>query len=222
MRPLTDRTPKPLLRAGGRSLIEWQILRLAAAGVCELVVNVSHLGEQVVALLGNGAPLGVSIEYSREQQALETAGGIVAALPLLGPGAFIAVNADIYCDYDYARLRSGALRADDCAHLVLVDNPEHHRSGDFAPAPDGRLRSNGAPMLTFSGIAVYRPAFFAGIVPGERVALGPLLHAAAREGRLSGEHHRGLWMDIGTPERLARLQRRLACSAAAPGARVRS
>jgi MurNAc alpha-1-phosphate uridylyltransferase len=212
MRPLTDRVPKPLLRAGGRSLIEWQIVRLVNAGIRDIVVNVSHLGEQIVAVLADGERLGARIAYSHEAVALETAGGIAAALPALGAGPFLAVNADIYCDFDYRRLASALVedKGTAClAHLVLVDNPVHHRDGDFALDAQGRLSSAQAGRLTFSGIGVYRPEFFAGIVPGERKALGPMLYAAIGEGRVSGERHRGLWMDIGTPERLQHLQRLL-------------
>ncbi len=211
MRPLTDRIPKPLLQAGGRSLIEWQILRLVAAGVRDVVVNVAHLGDQIMAKLGDGRELGARIAYSPEATALETAGGIAAALPLLGEGPFIALNADIYCEFDLASLASVAKRlqnaaAPDCVHLVLVDNPGHHAQGDFALDAAGRVQGAGDSRLTFSGIGLYQPPFFAQIRRGERRPLGPLLHQAAEQGRVSGEHYRGLWMDIGTPERLACLQ----------------
>ena len=211
MRPLTDSVPKPLLRAGGRSLIEWQVLRLVAAGITDIVVNVSHLGEQIVAVLADGARLGARIEYSREAIALETAGGIALALPMLGTKPFVAVNADIYCEFDYARLAPAiALLQDESserlAHLVLVDNPVHHRTGDFVLGPRGRLAGGTSGRLTFSGIGVYRPELFAGILAGERRALGPMLYAAIDEGRIFGEHYRGMWMDIGTPRRLRELQ----------------
>lgn len=213
MRPLTDHTPKPLLDAGGRALIEWQIARLAAAGIREVVVNVSHLGERIVAALGEGERLGARITYSREPVALETAGGIALALPMLGERAFIAVNADVYCDFDFAGLVQIAARMDADprgrmqAHLVLVPNPGHHPRGDFALDASGRvLGGASAGRLTFSGIGVYAPAFFAGIEPGERRALGPMLHAAAARGALTGERFDGLWMDIGTPARLEHLR----------------
>jgi len=211
MRPLTDRIPKPLLQAGGRSLIEWQILRLVEAGVHDVVVNIAHLGDQIMAKLGDGRALGARIAYSPETTALETAGGIAAALPLLGEGPFIAVNADIYCEFDLAtlaaigkRLQNAAAR--DCAHLVLVDNPNHHAHGDFALDPAGRVQGTGDSRFTFSGIGVYQSGFFAAVRRGERRPLGPLLYEAAEQGRVSGEHYNGLWMDIGTPERLACLQ----------------
>lgn len=212
MRPLTDVTPKPLLDAGGRSLIEWQIRRLAAAGITDIAVNTSHLGSQIVAALGDGHLLGARICYSDEPTALETAGGIALALPLLGEHCFVATNADIYCDFDYSRLAGVAQamasesRPKTVAHLVLVPNPDHHPQGDFVLGPSGRLIAGDGERLTFSGIGVYRPEFFASIVPGERCALGPMLHAAVARGEVSGERHGGLWMDIGTPERLEQLR----------------
>lgn len=211
MRPLSDRMPKPLLRAGGASLIEWQVRRLAQAGIGEIVVNVSHLAEQIVAALGDGARFGVRIHYSHEPQALETAGGIVQALASLGDSAFVAVNADIYCEYPYAGLRAAVERLDRkqpewSAYLVLVDNPPHHPQGDFALGADGAVSAVPAKRLTFSGIGAYRPSFFAGIVPGTRRALGPMLYEAAACGRVRGERFGGRWIDVGTPERLAQLQ----------------
>jgi MurNAc alpha-1-phosphate uridylyltransferase len=214
MRPLTDTVPKALLRAGGRCLIEWQIVRLVKAGFRELVINVCHLGEQIESALGCGARLGARIEFSREPVALETAGGIAQALTRMDGQPFIAVNADIYCEYDYARLHDALAalarpqpRAS--AHLVLVDNPPHHPQGDFALAA-GAVSAAGSERLTFSGIGAYRPDLFAGIRPGERCALGPMLHRLAHAGALRGEHYAGPWMDIGTPERLRELQDLLA------------
>jgi N-acetyl-alpha-D-muramate 1-phosphate uridylyltransferase len=222
MRPLTDRVPKPLLRAGGRSLIEWQISRLTQAGIREIVVNVSHLGEQIMAALSDGARLGAKIEYSVEPIALETAGGIALALTKLDPGPFIAVNADIYCEFDLARLSRAVnlLRCDPTlwAHLVLVHNPDHHPDGDFALGHAGRLVPKGSSQLTFSGIGVYRPELFAAVVPGERKALGPMLHTAIEQNRVAGERYDGLWMDIGTPERLRKL--RAVLDASTGGARA--
>ncbi len=211
MRPLTDRTPKPLLAAGGRSLIEWQIVRLVRGGLPDIVVNVSHFADQIERTIGDGSKYGARIEYSRELQALETAGGIAQALPLLGDEAFVAVNGDIYCDYDYACLARaiGALEPGErawTAYLVLVDNPEHHPAGDFGLAKHRVVSDGAVPRLTFSGIGVYRPQLFAGIAPAERKALGPLLHARVAAGEAYGEHYRGIWMDVGTPERLGRLR----------------
>ena len=215
MRPLSDATPKALLAAGGRSLIEWQIVRLVAAGFRDLVINVCHLGEQIEAALRCGRQVGARIEYSRESVALETAGGIAQALPMIGDAPFVAVNADIYCEYDYARLHAalaalGHAQSPWAAHLVLVANPPHHPQGDFALAPDAAVRDDGDRRLTFSGIGAYRPQLFTDIVPGERRALGPLLHRIARDGRLRGEHYAGRWTDVGTPQRLQQLQELLA------------
>lgn len=215
MRPLTDHTPKPLLRAGGRSLIEWQIVRLVAAGIRQIVVNVAHLGEQIVEVLGSGEALGASICYSREPVALETAGGIALALPLLGAGAFIAVNADVFCEYDLRGLVAIADRMNEerssCAraHLLLVPNPEHHSRGDFSLGVSGRIAPEGGRRMTYSGLGVYEPAFFASVVAGERRALGPMLHAAVARGEVTGEAFEGLWMDIGTPARLDELRKLL-------------
>jgi MurNAc alpha-1-phosphate uridylyltransferase len=212
MRPLSDRIPKPLLRAGGRPLVAYLIERLARAGLSELVVNVSHLGGLIERELGDGARHGVHIVYSHEELPLETGGGIAYALPLLGAEPFVAVNSDIYCDFEFARLpavaaalASGAT----AAHLVLVDNPPHHAAGDFC-LNDGRVAADGGARLTFSGIGVYAPELFAGIARGAKCQLVALLKPAMAQGRVSGEHHRGLWMDIGTPERLATLERLLA------------
>lgn len=213
MRPLTDRVPKPLLPVAGRPLIEHLVRRLAEAGCTDLVVNVSHLGAQIEQALGDGASHGVRIAYSREAQALETGGGIAHALPLLGLEPFMAVNSDIYSDYDFGRLEAVAARMAPAlpgAHLVMVDNPAHHPDGDFCLI-EGRVCAEGTgPRLTFSGIGVYTPALFSGIAPGEKRQLAAQLRPAMAGGRVSGEHHRGVWMDIGTPQRLADLEQLLA------------
>jgi N-acetyl-alpha-D-muramate 1-phosphate uridylyltransferase len=208
MRPLTDRTPKPLLPAGGKPLIQHQIERLAAAGFRQLIINHAHLGGQIETALGDGAPFGVSIRYSPEGEgrALETGGGIFNALPLLGEHPFLVVNGDTWTDIDFAALRE-ALKEDDLAHLVLVDNPAHHPQGDFSLQQD-RVRDEGTKRLTFSGVGVYRPALFEGCAPGA-FPLAPLLRRAMSEGRVGGRLHRGRWSDIGTPERLAELDRSL-------------
>ena len=205
MRPLTDRTPKPLLAVRGKPLIEWVIAALARAGIRELVINHAHLGEQLTAALGNGGRLGVSIRYSPEREALETAGGIAQALPLLGDAPFLVVNADLFCDYDFTQLATRAL-GEDLAHLVLVANPDHHPQGDFSLDDSaGRVSERGAAasMLTFSGIGLYSPRLFSGIPPGHKAPLAPLLRKAMAAGRVGGERHRGQWNDVGTPERLA-------------------
>lgn len=209
MRPLTDTLPKPLLAAGGRPLIEHHLCALAAAGFREVVINIGHLGGQLPARLGRGERFGLRIRYSPEPPAaLETGGGIFQALPLLGEAPFVVLNGDIWTDYSYARLPQ---RPAGLAHLVLVDNPPHHPAGDFAL--DGeRVRQGGAARLTFSGISVLDPALFADCGPG-RFPLAPLLRRAMAAGRVTGEHYRGAWRDIGTPERLAELDRLLQSTA---------
>jgi MurNAc alpha-1-phosphate uridylyltransferase len=203
MRPLTDTTPKSLLAVGGKPLIAWQLEKLARAGFAEVVINHAHLGHLIEAALGDGSRFGLSIRYSAESEALETAGGIALALPLLGTEPFLVINADIYSDYDYSRL-PGLLLADRLAHLVLVDNPPQHPRGDFA-LEAGRVRETGSLMLTFSGIGVYAPRLFGGIPPRAKVPLAPLLRKAMGADRVSGEHYRGRWHDIGTAERLQAL-----------------
>ena len=197
MRPLTDHTPKPLLQAGGRPLIEHLIVALVEAGITELVINHAHLGEQVEATLGDGSRWGASIRYSPEAEALETAGGIHRALPLLGSEPFLVVNGDIATDFPFATLLG---RPIDLAHLVLVPNPEHHPRGDFG-LQDGKAMDGGDIRYTFGGIGVYRPELFKDCVPG-RFPLAPLLRSAMALGSVSGELHQGMWMDIGTMERL--------------------
>lgn len=207
MRPLTDHTPKPLLPVGGKPLIVWHIERLAAAGFSELAINHAHLGKRIEATLGDGSRWKVSIAYSDEGTALETAGGIANALPLLGAEAFVVVNGDVYCDYDFGRLKAHDL-GDDLAYLVLVANPEHHPKGDFS-LEAGRVGEGGEPRFTFSGIGLYRPELFADIPPGTPAKLAPLLRAAMAQGKVGGELFTGRWLDIGTPQRLAELDAEL-------------
>ncbi|MCX7626921.1 MAG: nucleotidyltransferase family protein [Methylophilaceae bacterium] len=207
MRPLTDHTPKPLLCIGGKPLIVWHIENLAKAGFRELVINHAHLGQQIESALGNGARFGVSIRYSPEREALETAGGIANALPLLDDAPFVVVNGDIFTDYDFARLRH-AWQPGLLAWLVLVDNPAHHPEGDFALLGD-RVMTHGASKHTFSGIGIYHPDLFVGIVPGSKARLAPLLRSAIGSGKVGGELYGGRWVDVGTPQRLAALDESL-------------
>lgn len=219
MRPLTDHTPKPLLKAGDKTLIEHNLEKLVAAGFRDIVINIAHLGPLIREYLGNGSHWGADIQYSDEgATALETAGGIAFALPLLGNRPFLAVNADIVCDYPLHKLRDIDL---DLAHLVMIDNPPHHPHGDFLLHTNGRLSESIATddtaALTFSGIGVYNPALFNGI-PAGPLKLRPILIRAMLDGRISGVKHAGLWLDIGTPERLEQLGRLPAWSAPANGA----
>ncbi|MDR0717853.1 MAG: nucleotidyltransferase family protein [Azoarcus sp.] len=250
MRPLTDRCPKPLLAVGGKPLIVRHIERLAAAGITDIVINHAHLGHMLEAALGDGGAFGARIRWSPEPPgALETAGGIRQAMQYLGGEPFLTINGDVFCDIDFAALAAIATRLTpqhgDLAHLLLVDNPDHHPGGDFIlqngrvrdqeisddevvtdPSQDARARTGGAgqaseslqngrmrdqekPRLTFSGIAAYHPALFAHLEAGRPARLAPQLRAAMHIDRVSGAHHRGCWLDIGTPERLARLDAEL-------------
>lgn len=201
MRPLTDTTPKPLLEVGGKRLIEWHLENLATAGVRDVVINTSHLAEQFPATLGDGSRWGLHIDYTCEgPQPLETGGGMVNALPLLGDAPFIAVNGDIRTDFDFSTLPE---TPQGLAHLVMIDNPAHHPHGDFV-LRDGWLRDEPSPRLTFAGIGVYRPTLLADAKPGI-FSIVPLLRAAMRETKISGEHFQGPWTDVGTPQRLAAL-----------------
>lgn len=219
MRPLTEHTPKPLLQVGGKPLIVWHLEKLAALGVREVVINTSWLAGQFPATLGDGSRWNLRLHYSFEGAApLETGGGMLNALPQLGDGPFLAINGDIWTDFDLARLPD---RPPGDVHLVMVDNPEHHPRGDFILAPDGRLQDDGqAPRLTFGGIGLYQPALLddwrAVIGSGEgasrsppRFPLAPLMRAAMARGRASGQHHEGRWTDVGTPDRLHRLDQAL-------------
>ncbi len=201
MRPLTDSTPKPLLKAAGKSLIEYHVERRAAAGITDLVVNHAHMGEQIEAALGDGSAYGVSIRYSAEgEKPLETGGGIRHALPLLTSDPFLVINADVYAELPFEGL---TMPAASLAHLILVDNPSHNPDGDFS-LMDGQVGLATAPSYTYSGIGLYRPALFEGTAAGA-FPLGPLLRDAAERGRVSGQHYGGTWIDVGTPERLQAL-----------------
>lgn len=207
LRPLTLHTPKPLVKVAGVPLIEHHLRALAAAGFSEVVINHAWLGHKIEAYLGDGAQLGLSICYSAEGEPLETGGGIHKALPLLGDEPFVVINGDIWTDYPLAQLPRH-LSGD--AHLVLVDNPEHNPQGDFALAQGQVLDQR--PGLTFSGISVLSPALFANC-QGGAFKLAPLLRQAMAVGRVSGEYYRGHWIDVGTHERLAQVERLLVGSA---------
>ncbi len=207
MRPLTDHTPKPLLEVGGKPLIVWHIEKLQKAGFKDIVINIAWLAEQIPEALGNGSAFGVNLHYSDEQKegALETAGGIVKALPLLtgenGDKPFLVVNGDVWCDYRYSN--HNPLKGHDLAHLILVNNPEHNPEGDFA-LQQHRVHAEGNHKYTFSGIAYYHPALFNTLPQGKR-PLAPLLRDAMGNQRVSGELFAGDWRDIGTPQRLQQL-----------------
>lgn len=206
MRPLTDHTPKPLLEAGGRSLLEHHIHRLKAAGYVDLVINTHHLAPQIHAAIGDGAAYGVRVRYSDEHpEVLETGGGIRQALPLLGDEPFLVINGDVWCEHP---LTPPDLPEPILAHLVLIPNPEHHPQGDFALVGQ-RVTNDAQPRLTFSGIGWYRPTLFAHLAPG-RFPLAPLLRAACDRGAVTGELFSGYWLDVGTPQRLTTLRERLA------------
>ena len=236
MRPLTDHTPKPLLQAGGKPLIVWHLERLAAAGIREIVVNHAWLGEQLPAQLGDGSRYGVQISYSPETPAaLETAGGIAHALPLLGQEPFLVINGDIWCDWDPAETEARLhdfQEADADAWVLLVDNPEHHRQGDFLLSNQGKVLPDGTndadspgsdtddtrdtnrpTRLTFAGIGLYRPSLFAGLPSSTPAPLAPLLRAAIARNAVLGKHHQGAWTDVGTPQRLDALDARLRATA---------
>lgn len=211
MRPLTDHTPKPLLKVGGKPLIVWHLERLAKAGFKELVINHAHLGDQIESALGNGSQWGLNIQYSPEKTALETAGGIANALPLLARDGFesqpfLVVNGDTFTEVDFGRVK---LAANHLAHLVLVDNPPQHPQGDFA-IENGMLKNDGVQKLTFSGVGVYHPDLFIGVMRGEPAKLAPLLRQAITQNKATAEHYQGVWHDIGTPERLYDLDAKLA------------
>lgn len=203
LRPHTDITPKPLIQVGEYRLIEYHLLNLARAGISDVVINVSWLAEQIRETLGSGEAYSLNISYSDEgEEALETAGGIINALPMLGSESFIVINGDIWCDYDLAGLTSKTIERE--AHLVLVRNPEHNSEGDFA-LENGLVKNLGDKKLTYSGIGVYTPEFFADTPPGKR-PLAPILRKKSELDKVSGEIYNGQWVDIGTIERLAQLR----------------
>lgn len=210
MRPLTDHTPKPLLTVRGKPLIAWHLEKLAAIGVHYVVINTSHLADQFPEVLGDGSRWGLRIRYAYEGPTpLETGGGMLNALPLLGSEPFIVVNGDVWTDADFGVLPTEPAGV---AHLLMVDNPQHHMQGDFALDENGLLHNHGDRRLTYSGIGVYRREILTGwaSIIGEsakppRFKIVPLLRESAEKGAISGNHHRGVWTDVGTPERLASL-----------------
>lgn len=215
MRPLTDHTPKPLLLAGGKPLVVWHLERLAQAGFSEVVINLAHLGEQIESALGSGETWGLRIRYSHEPTgALETAGGIATAQPWGETRApFLLINGDVFSDWDVSEAHKMVESSDNTlGHLILVPSPDHHPQGDFGLQPDGQVcpRDAAITKLTYSGMAVLWPALFDHTPAHARAPLAPLLHQAMAQGRLRGSLHAGLWMDVGTPERLAALDHTLA------------
>lgn len=205
MRPLSNHTPKPLLSVGDKALIEYHLHRLSAMGVEDVVINLAWLGDRIRERLGDGSEYGLRLHYSDEgEAALETAGGIAKALPLLGDAPFLVINGDVWCDADISAL---SLQEGDLAQLLMVDNPLHNTRGDFTLEGD-RLHSGGESRLTFAGIGLYRPELFKNLPAGPQ-ALAPLLRKAMAANRVTGLHHHGDWCDVGTPERLAELDRRL-------------
>lgn len=201
LRPLTDDLPKPLLPIAGRPLIEYHLMNFARAGIREVIINHGRLGHLIENALGDGARYGVSIHYSAEgEHPLETGGGLLKALPLIGERPFAVVNADLWTDYPYSRFQS---EARGLAHIVLVPNPPHHPDGDFCLMPDKRVGNEGVDRYTYGGMAVLHPQLFADCRPG-RFQLGPLLHHAADRGVVTGEAYEGVWIDVGAPERLDR------------------
>jgi MurNAc alpha-1-phosphate uridylyltransferase len=215
MRPLTNTTPKPLLQVGGKALIVWHLEKLAAIGCQTVVINTSWLAECFEPVLGNGRHWGLKLHYSYEgPEPLETGGGMAKALPILGQQPFIAVNGDVFCDIDFAHLPRQPVGL---AHLVMIDNPSHNPGGDFALNENGLLVSDGETRLTFSGVGVYRPELLLNCrsqwqqheTAHPRFKLAPILRRAMADQAISGEHHHGRWTDVGTPERLAELDRAL-------------
>lgn len=207
MRPLTDHLPKPLLEVGGKPLIVWHLENLARAGFQEVIINTAWLGNRLEEALGDGRQFGLSIYWSHEPEPLETAGGIIRALPYLGKAPFLLVNGDIWLRYDFAKLKETVLLPEQRAHLVLVNNPAHNPSGDFV-LTDKTVLSEGDNKLTFAGVSLIDPQLFEGLSQGPR-PLAPLLRAAMENNQVGGEYFSGAWVDVGTPERLRELDEQI-------------
>jgi len=207
MRPLTNHLPKPLLSVGGKPLIVWHLERLKQNGFQDVIINIAWLGNKIPEMLGDGSQYGLTIQYSDEQNEppLETGGGIIKALPLLGDEPFLVISGDVWCDYEFAFITP--VTGDNLGHLLLVDNPAHHPSGDFH-LESGYVHNAGDSQLTYSGIAYFHPNLFVQRKYGEQ-ALVTIMREAIQDGLISGEHHSGVWQDIGTPERLAKLDQTL-------------
>jgi len=208
LRPLTDTTPKPLIKANDKPLIAYLIENLVESGITDIIINTAYLAEQFPATLGDGSHYGVSIQYSHEEgESLETAGGIINALPLLGDEPFLVINGDIWTDFDFRLLTGKHLEYGVYCHLVLVTNPQHNFAGDFGLV-EGRLMSNSEPKFTFSGIGLYHPTLFSGL-QNQRLALKPIFDNAIKNNQISGQFYDGYWSDIGTIARLTELENML-------------
>ena len=202
MGKLTQNCPKPLLKVKGRSLIDWHLIKLSEAGFKDVVINVAYLSKEIIEFVGDGSKWGLNISISEEEQALETAGGIKKAIKYLGDEPFAVINADIFSDYNYEKLKNRSLQNNSMGHLVLVNNPEHNLKGDFGIMDNGILTMNSEGPLTFSGIAIYDPKFFSELAEGNKIKLAPILEIAINKKCIQGELFEGLWSDVGTPERL--------------------
>jgi len=205
LRPLTDTTPKPLIKVAGKSLIEYHLNNLAKAGITEIIINTSWLADKIHEELADGSQYNVTIQYSDEGEALETAGGIIKALPLLGDEPFLVVNGDIWCDYNFSDLPK--FKTDKLAHLILVNNPKHNQEGDFA-LQNGLIKNSAETMYTFSGIGIYRVDFFSE-QPAGTSPLAPIIREKCTQDLVSGQYYDGLWTDVGTLERLQELEKQL-------------
>lgn len=208
MGDITKDNPKPLIRVKGKPLIEWHLEKLSATGFKDIVINVCYLPDIIKDFVGDGSRWQLNVNYSEENPVLETAGGIKNALPLLGDEPFVVINADIFSNFDYAKLRLINLNNSSDGYLILVGNPEHNQAGDFGLLENNCLVLNSEILYTFSGIAVYHPRFFNEIEAGVKMQLLPLLNSSISNSLIKGELFKGIWSDIGTPERLEIVNKR--------------